>query len=492
MIAGRYSLDREVGRGGMGAVWLATDKVLGRQVALKRLGMMPGSDAPVVARAEREARLAARLNHPHVVGVYDLAADGDETWLVMEYVDGESLADRLRREGAMPAAQAVPIVEQCADALQSAHAAGIVHRDVKPSNIMVGRDGRAKITDFGIARGTADPSLTQTGLVTGSPAYLAPEVAMGGSATPASDVWSLGATLYHALSGAPPYDVGDNVMGGLYRIVHEEPPRLEGTGDLAPLLAGTMSKDPEQRWSMQQVRDHLRRVAAGGQPTQAMAPVPVPVAAAPPAQEHQTASTEVVPPAAPAPSGRTGATAAEREGTGSRRRWMLAPVLLLALLLVGIWAVTSGGDEGDETANDPSSPTETQAPTSESPSSKSPSSKSPSETTSSESPSPSAAETRAQMEQFITDYVATAPQDSRTTYQQLTPGFQAASGNYQGYNGFWSTIESAELQSVTADPQSLVVTYSIRYVKRDGSQMDDKVELQLVRSGDGFLIGSEA
>lgn len=224
VIADRYDLVREVGRGGMGAVWLGRDTVLGRDVALKRVGLMPGAASPDLQRAEREARLAARLNHPHVVAVFDLIEDGDDTWLVMEYVEGVTLSALVKRDGALTPDEAAPLVRQAADALAAAHAAGIVHRDVKPSNMLLTRDGKVKLTDFGIARAEADASLTQTGLVTGSPAYLAPEVASGATATEASDVWSLGATLYHLLAGRTPYDVKDNLMGALYKIVHEEPP----------------------------------------------------------------------------------------------------------------------------------------------------------------------------------------------------------------------------------------------------------------------------
>ena len=203
MIAGRYSLVREVGRGGMGAVWLAHDEALGRDVALKRIGMVPGADTTDLARAEREARLAARLSHPHVVAVFNLVVDDDAQWLVMEYVEGATMSQLVREEGPLTPDQAAPLLWQAADGLVAAHQAGIVHRDVKPSNILVDRHRRVKITDFGIAHVTADPSLTQTGLVTGSPAYLAPEVAAGQRGDASSDVWSLGATVFHMLSGRP-------------------------------------------------------------------------------------------------------------------------------------------------------------------------------------------------------------------------------------------------------------------------------------------------
>ncbi len=262
MIAGRYRLEREIGRGGSGTVHLALDEVLGRQVAIKRVGRIPGSDDPALERAEREARLAAALNHPHVVSVFDLVDDDDVRWLVMEYVDGQTLSERVRVSGPLDATDAATLLSQVADALVEAHDNGIVHRDVKPSNILIAH-GAAKLNDFGIARSTEDASLTQTGLVTGSPAYLAPEVASGSSATPASDVWSLGATLYHAVTGKPPYEVGDNLIGALYKIVHEDPPRLPEAHPLSGLLSVMMTREPEHRWPMRRVRDELARVARG-------------------------------------------------------------------------------------------------------------------------------------------------------------------------------------------------------------------------------------
>lgn len=474
MIAGRYSLEREVGRGGMGAVWLARDEVLGRPVAVKRLGLLPGSTSPDAARAEREARLAAKLNHPYVVAVFDLVQDEADTWLVMEYVDGKSLAERLRHGGAMTGAQALPIITQCADALLAAHREGIVHRDVKPSNIMLSRAGEAKLTDFGIARAAADPSLTQTGLVTGSPAYLAPEVASGRTATPASDVWSLGATLFHCLAGRPPYDVGDNLLGGLYTIVHEEPPRLPGAGMLAPVLEGTMVRDPDDRWSMEEVLAHLRGLHADESATQLM--------------------TTVAPPAV-APARATSSRPTHAADHPRRRSpvlpWLLGGAALLLVAVIGGALLMSGDDAPpaqDRGASASARDTGSASPSRTGSTSESPTG-SPAE---SPSQSTSAAETRAAMDSFVSDYLATAPTDSRKTFSQLTRAFQAASGGYAGYNGFWGGVASATVQSVTSDPETLVVRYRVQYVMEDGRRVSDDVQLQLVRSGNGFLIDGEA
>ena len=224
---------------------LAHDEVLGRTVAIKRIGLLPGTTDKDVERAEREARIAAGISHPHVVSILDLVRDVDCYWLVMEHVKGRTLAEVVRADGPLGAERAAGILAQAADALVQATRAGIVHRDVKPSNIMVSEDDHAKLGDFGIARGASDSALTVTGEVTGSPAYLAPEVASGAPATAASDVWSLGATLHHAVVGRAPYDLSDNVMGGLYRIVHDDPPRLPADHPLAHLLERTMVKDPD-------------------------------------------------------------------------------------------------------------------------------------------------------------------------------------------------------------------------------------------------------
>ena len=233
---------------------------------------------------------------------------------------GATLAELVRRDGALTPDQAAPLLRQAADALAAAHAAGIVHRDVKPSNILVTPDGQVKLSDFGIARAQADASLTQTGLVTGSPAYLAPEVASGQQATAASDVWSLGATMYHALVGRPPYDVGENLLGALYRIVHEEPPRLgAAAGWLAPVLLRRWPSDAEDRWSMAHVRDFL---AAGPS-----APLPAPLPRAVPVGGRRLPadppSTQVMSVGGPSGAARTGP--APPAARPARRRSALLP-----------------------------------------------------------------------------------------------------------------------------------------------------------------------
>jgi len=476
VIAGRYDLVREIGRGGMGAVWLAQDTVLGREVALKRIGLLPGATSPDLQRAEREARLAARLNHPHVVAVFDLVDDEGDTWLVMEYVKGITLSALIARDGALSPDEAAPLVRQAADALAAAHAAGIVHRDVKPSNMMVTPAGEVKLSDFGIARAEADASLTRTGLVTGSPAYLAPEVASGSTATESSDVWSLGATLFHALAGRTPYDVSGNLMGALYKIVHEEPPRLDDAGWLAPALEHTMARRPEDRWSTAQVRDFLDQghdvtihptpvLGSEGEDTRVLQPTPPEPIAVPPVSVDPVLAQ----------------TTAERPVRRRRRSpwgWVaaVAAVLALAVIAVAAWTSLTGDTTAGSGPRRPASSNSISSPSS----------------SASGGANSGASTTKAEaMEQFLDTYLSTAVSDRHSAFEMLTPAYQAASGGFGGYNGFWSTIRSATPSNVTADVTDMTVTYDVAYVKANGDHVDEHHTLQLVPDGSSFLIDDQ-
>ncbi|MBM7519821.1 serine/threonine-protein kinase [Nocardioides nitrophenolicus] len=423
-IAGRYTVQQEIGRGAHGAVWAAYDEVLGRTVALKRLGPTAGEGDEAV-RAEREARLAAQLGHPHVVAVYDLVTEADGAWLVMELVEGPSLS-AVVRDAALSPDEAAGLLAPIADALAQAHELGIVHRDVKPSNILSGPDG-AKLTDFGIARGSDDATLTRTGLVTGSPAYLAPEVAMGGHATPASDVWSLGATLAHLLSGRPPYhrdDLDNGPLAVVYRIAHEDPPVVAGAGWLAPLLARTMSKDPLARPTMVEVRDQLARTAD--------------------VAEH-TAMLPAVPPA--------------RRSVG--RIAVAVAALVVVLLGAAVLAFRSGDDEA---------PTARETPTASTP------------TGPAVTPS---APTAAEMEAFARDYVTTASTDPARGFALLTPAYQA---NSPDYAGFWGRVKNPTILDISADPTRMTVTYRYSYVLKGEGRRTEKVTLFLVADQGKLLI----
>jgi hypothetical protein len=454
----------------MGAVWLGRDEVLGRVVALKRVGMMPGGTSPDLGRAEREAKLAARLNHPHVVAVFDFVRDDDHQWLVMEYVDGITLAELVRTGGALAADQVAPILLQVADALAAAHAAGIVHRDVKPSNILVTPDGQVKLSDFGIARAEADASLTQTGLVTGSPAYLAPEVASGRTATDASDVWSLGATLYHALAGQPPYDVGDNLLGTMYRIVHEDPPRFAGAGWLSPLLESTMTRVPGERWSMAQVRDFLaagpgtaprgtRRAASVVPLATGSADEGTRVLSAVVPQVPATARPGAVPPT-PAPPPR------RRRRPGLLALALAGGIAALVLVTVVAYQLGVGRESGDGAgATDPSG--------------------------GSSSPAAGTGATADGMKSFIETYLTTVTKDPAAAFALLTPEFQAQSGGLDGYQSFWDSVNKATLLSIDADPTALTVHYSVEYNRGREGKSSDETTLQLTYDDGTYLIADE-
>lgn len=467
VLADRYELDHEIGRGGMGAVWLAHDTLLDRTVAIKQIGKNGGS-APDFDRAEREAHLAARVNHHGVVAVFDLVYEDGGQWLVMEHVDGPTLGALVTERGAIEPDEMARIVEQVAGALAAAHDHGIVHRDVKPSNILLTRSGAAKLSDFGIARAQADASLTQTGLVTGSPAYLSPEVATGQTATAASDVWSLGATVFHALSGRAPYEVGDNVLATMYRIVNEEPPRLEDSGHLGELVTSMMQQDPGSRPTMLEVQSIVAgqsspttagiaatqtmaamSAEADPTPTSAFRPLAVPVVRIPAIPEHH------------------------------RRLWW-AGGAVAALLATVLLAATVGARSPavDIAAASPKATTETKA------------APDPTPTPPQEEASP-VAETDpevARIEGFATDYLTAASNNPKDGFAMLTEKYQKKSGGFEGYNDFWSDVSNLDVTSVEGDPKKKTVAYTYSYDFDDDDRRTEKVVLKLKEKDSSYLI----
>ena len=208
ILDGRYQLGSLLGAGGMARVYVATDRVLERQVAVKVLSPSDAQDPLFVERFRREARAAARLNHPNIVAVFDSGSDADQPYLVMEYVPGQSLAQLLHRQGRLVPRQAVELAIQVCAALAAAHAQGLVHRDIKPANVLISPDGQVKVTDFGIVKASAATTLTGTGTVLGTPAYLSPEQAQGHPVDARSDLYGLGCVLYELVCGSPPFGSG--------------------------------------------------------------------------------------------------------------------------------------------------------------------------------------------------------------------------------------------------------------------------------------------
>lgn len=481
LIAGRYRVEREVGRGGMGMVWLCRDERLDREVAVKQVGGLPGESSMHLARALREARHSAALNHPHVVAIFDAIEDGNVVWLIMEYLPSRTLSQIIRADGALPPGRAARICAQVADGLAAAHARGTIHRDVKPSNILVGEGDLAKISDFGIARAIDEEQLTRSGLVTGTPSYFSPEQARGEEPTPASDVWALGATLYAAVEGRPLYPEQSNAIAMLRVIAEADPPPAERAGPLGPALERMLDPDPTERWSMAQAASALREAgerAPVEEPTRLLDLPPAAAPALPPPQD--TAPRPVLADHRP------------------RRRGPAAIVGALALLLV----VAAVG--GYLLSRDPSSPTADpvaqQTPDEEPTRTRKPS---PSPTESGQPPAdpppttPEAGEEASEEESaaeppadaadpasFVAAYYSHLPEDTETSWQMLSPELQDEVGR-SSYEGFWASVEAVSVDSTTADGEGAVLV-TLTYTSSAGTEQETR--RLIVGEGDGAYL----
>src|ERR1700748_3113385 len=263
ILAGRYRLQAVIGRGGMGAVWRARDELLNRDVAIKEIVwpdmLDPAERETARRRAVREAQMAARLNHPNVVGVYDILEEDGRPCIVMELVPFRSLRDVLAEDGPMSPPEAARVGLSVLTALSAVHEAGVVHRDVKPADILLGPEDRVVLADFGIAKAADSPALTASGVLLGSPSYLAPERARGGRADTASDLWALGASLYAAVEGRPPFE-RDSLIASLTAVVADEPEPAPHAGPLWPVIEGLLRKDPADRLDVAGAERLLRRI----------------------------------------------------------------------------------------------------------------------------------------------------------------------------------------------------------------------------------------
>ncbi|MFD5618169.1 serine/threonine-protein kinase [Streptomyces yangpuensis] len=397
LIAGRYRLDAKLGRGGMGVVWRATDQLLGRRVAVKEMVPDPAL-SPDEARLQRErtlreARAAAQVKHPHIIVVHDVVADGERPCIVMELVEGGSLADRLARTGPVDVAEAAGIGIALIGALRTAHAAGVLHRDIKPANVLLeAPGGRAVLTDFGIAQVSGATTLTATGAFVGSPEYTAPErMSAQSPAGPESDLWSLGALLCTAVSGVSPFR-RDSLGGVLHAVVYDEIRPPAACGPLLPVVRGLLERDPTARLGADEAEEMLRSLApsaAGHAPTRRSVPE-VPDARTAPSRTPQPrtepagttpAGTEPAPPE-PAPTAppvaQTAPVSAQPAGAPARRRpgaALVAGLLVAAIVGAGASAAallmneddpadradrpavaTSGAPGGDDAGGAPAAP----------------------------------------------------------------------------------------------------------------------------------------
>ncbi|MFI0811797.1 serine/threonine-protein kinase [Streptomyces echinatus] len=357
VIAGRYRLLSPLGEGGMGTVWRALDEVLHREVAVKEVRAPAGLPGPEIermyARLEREAWAAARVANRNVVTVYDVALEGGRPWIVMELVRGPSLADRLETEGPLPPQHAARIGAEVLSALRAAHSVGVLHRDVKPANVLLADDGRVVLTDFGIATVEGSSALTMTGEVVGSPEFLAPERALGRTPGPESDLWSLGVLLYATVEGISPFRQ-DTPLSTLRAVVDEELPPPRWAGPLAPVIRGLLRKDPAERLPAERAERELRLVAAGGTVRADTAPSAAPY---PPTVMVRHPEPSRTPPA-PLPGGypEPGTTAAgpDREPRRDRRGAVVlaAGVLAVLLALAGLTYALLNHDGGKERGDD--------------------------------------------------------------------------------------------------------------------------------------------
>lgn len=250
LLAGRYRLGGVLGRGGMGTVWRAQDETLGRTVAVKELRFPSSIDEDekrrLITRTLREAKAIARIRSKGAVTVFDVVDEDDRPWIVMELIEGKSLAEVIRQDGTLEPKRAAEVGLAILDVLRAAHREGILHRDVKPSNVLISDDGRVVLTDFGIAQVEGDPSVTSTGMLVGAPSYISPERARGHKPGPAADLWSLGGLLYASVEGVPPYDKG-SAIATLTAVMTEPVDEPEHAGPLRKVIHGLLAKDPAQR-----------------------------------------------------------------------------------------------------------------------------------------------------------------------------------------------------------------------------------------------------
>ncbi|MFJ9925806.1 serine/threonine-protein kinase [Streptomyces misionensis] len=282
LLAGRYRLGDVLGRGGMGTVWRAEDETLGRTVAVKELRFPSNIDEEekrrLITRTLREAKAIARIRNNSAVTVFDVVDEDDRPWIVMELVEGKSLAEVIREDGVLKPRRAAEVGLAVLDVLRSAHREGILHRDVKPSNVLIAEDGRVVLTDFGIAQVEGDPSITSTGMLVGAPSYISPERARGHKPGPAADLWSLGGLLYAAVEGVPPYDKG-SAIATLTAVMTEPLEEPKNAGPLRDVIYGLLSKDPAKRLDDAGARALLNKVihAPEPEPLDATRVVPLPV-----------------------------------------------------------------------------------------------------------------------------------------------------------------------------------------------------------------------
>lgn len=497
LIAGRYRLQQRIGSGAMGVVWRAVDERLHRTVAVKQLLLQPGytdeETEEARQRSMREGRIAARLQHHNAIVVFDVAEDDGQPVLVMEYLPSKSLATVLTEQGPLPPQTVAGIGAQVAGALAAAHQAGIVHRDLKPGNILLGDNGVAKITDFGISRAIGDVSVTKSGILAGTPAYLAPEVALGRDPAPASDVFSLGSTLYAAIEGGPPFGVDENAISLLHRVARGqvEPPRH--AGPMTPALMLLLQPDPVDRPTMLAASAALQAVVDGRPVPGAPAPGSW---QAPPLLGTKTRATGIdrtggSKAAPPSPTARSaGAPAA---GRGRTRRMALvwwAVAILIAIAVGVLTANTFNRPPASHQGQAGGRPTGTSASAS--------ASGVPATTSAAEAPSvltaprgTSATQPAPDQEvQVVHKYYTLVPDHLDQAWTMLGPFEQAKAGGRASYDAFWKTIKSVQIVGEPR-PTGSQVLVGLRFVTQDGRTTRELHALDMVSPNGTPLINND-
>jgi eukaryotic-like serine/threonine-protein kinase len=538
LIADRYRLTEHIGSGAMGVVWQAHDERLHRTVALKQLLLQPGLSAAEAhearERAMREGRIAARLQHPNAVTVYDVVEDDGQPVLIMEYVPSKSLSAVLDERGPLAPTEVARIGAQVATALTIAHTAGIVHRDIKPGNVLLADDGTVKITDFGISRATGDVTVTATGMLAGTPAYLAPEVAKGENPGPPSDVFSLASTVYAAVEGQPPFGLGENTLALLHLVAacRTIPPRK--AGPLTLVLSQMLRANPNDRPTMAEACRALNAIAAGQTALPNLGPntgpTPVQTPARPdipvmsgsadtvrtfpprPPQQYGMPMAQQGPPtpprAYPAQHPQARPRPRQRPNSGPsaasllmRKRLLTALAVVLAILLgiiVANFFVDTSGDQSSapsiplpSTSTAAGQPSVADQPIATETPSWTTAANETSLTTAPPPPTATVKPTSATAVAEVRAYCALLPQQTAQAWQLLSPAEQSLSGGFDAYQQTWSGVSAVQIGAAVPHGASTVVA-RIRLTDTSGKASDDVYTFKLAVKSGALLINNIA
>ncbi|GGS26275.1 serine/threonine protein kinase [Actinokineospora fastidiosa] len=472
-----------IGSGAMGVVWRARDERLERVIAIKQLiirpGLTPAKTEEARRRAMREARIAARLHHRNAVALLDVAEHDGDPCLVMEFVNARSLSAVIAERGTLPPEQVAAIGSQVAAALAAAHAAGIVHRDVKPGNILLDDQGTVKITDFGISKATGDHTITtDTGVLAGTPAYLAPELARGQQPTTASDVFSLGSTLYHALEGTPPFGLNPNPLALLHAVANGDvkPPR--NGGQLTSALMTLLRTDPAERPTMDEAATTLAAPTAPmAVPSPTLLERTVPARRpAPPVQQRPASPVRQPTPPAPAPT--------PAAPPPPRRGVLIGAAAAVAVLAASVVLVLT--TQGDKTTANPN--TETRTVTVSNP---------PTETSTTPPSTPNAGAARvtnfsAAGEAVIAFYLSSTPAAQR--WALLTPNAQAYFGSKAEFDTYWAQydyVASEDANQVTVNDDGSANVPVTVILTKDDQESSDRFTVRVVNVAGKHMIDSD-